>query len=376
MKISNNLKTFLNTNIYPKTALCKLIEAGHDLGQDEWLHALVLLGLRLNQDALIFQPYPPGIAAIKDPDEYMELRGTGTVEKRLRTADGATISIWERKAEPHKPHFIIYHGQMGHWGDAGSPDYDRRAYLKILSEIEKTGSGFTAVHLRGYGNSIGKPKELYNSSAKAFSRDIDAVIKHVKEDLKIPSGQIINCGVSLGASLAAETADKMTAIGCPPNQLVICNPFTNMARAASEFANKHINDQKHQTKHIISISPQAIATKLKHPFQTDVHIANLSPTTGVYIFNSGADDFLDPLHGQELAEIAKAKGLKVQHRIEPGLNHNTIPAKEVVEDVMKLYEESQKQPDNSLLGRLLVTRKNIFRTFYPDRVNKSSSAER
>lgn len=285
--------------------------------------------LKLTQERHLFQPDMQGAEPIRHPRTYGHLGRFAVAEQMLTTADKTQIQVWEREALPGKPHYIVFHGNNGHWGDTGPypPEKEliplnRKIRMDLLHDIAETGAGFTAVSLRGYGKSGGKPSEA------GFAQDIEAVIDHVTRFKNIPHNRILVAGESMGATVAAMTAEMMTKQGKPPAMLGLMNPFESMARQAQEHTAK---------KFSVNFSAEQLDKILRHPLNTKQHLRALAPVTRVFIGTSGADRTIDPANSVHLREAAHRRGFQVKHEVFEGCEHCTWPTEKFVEGIEKFF---------------------------------------
>lgn len=293
------------------------------------------------QEGLIFIPEVTGMKPIMPPEEYPELKALGVRESFVTASDGAKIALWEKQGVPGKPHFLLFHGNTGDWVDSGPkshrkfPNYDRHATLQFMEKIGQTGAGFTAVHMRGYGRSrtsLDPADEKFKPGEEAFSRDLDAVITHMTRVRRIPHDQVVVAGMSMGTAVATMAAEQMTQRSQPPALLTLCNPFTRMDDLASDVV---------RMKYHVKVLRDEVAEYLRHPFNTEERVKNLSPATAIYIFTSGADSKIDPKYSAQLADSARKSGHKVFHQEVPGIEHYEVPPGIVIPTMMKNYDESR-----------------------------------
>ncbi len=250
--------------------------------------------LRLFQDGFIFKPIHNYVIKMKSPS-YHELYNTD--EKYITTADNVNIQIWHHKPrEKNLPTFVCFHGNTGNWIDVGEPkpdeDYDRHYRLELLQSISEQKAGLIAVSMRGYGNS-----QRTKPSEKGFEKDLDAVIKYIKEQ-DIPKDELIILGESLGAAMAYRLAAKLTQEEHnPPAMLVVIASFSNMTKRVM---------QDHP-----DLDEKAVEKALKHKFDNLANTALLSNETHLMLFHGKNDAATFNYHSHLLEEEAQKCELNV-----------------------------------------------------------------
>ena len=269
------------------------------------------------QQEMLFRPCESGLEKLKSPSEYPELKRFGFTALRLTAEDGVQITVWERKGDLNRPHFLLFHGNRAHWGDTGGNDRqrDRRARLKFIEELASTGAGVTAVTLRGFGGSSAVPNE------RGFLGDLRAVTAHVLAR-GFDHGRLVVAGESLGTWAATQTAVYLTQSGLAPAILSPQNPFTR----AADVGERVISHYSIVRSLNIGMSASALDRHvLKHHFYTAQLFQELSTETVVHIATSGKDDLVPPSHSEKLAEIARKRNLRVIHDVYPEALHHNIP---------------------------------------------------
>lgn len=293
--------------------------------------ALLAACLSYSEQDLLFRPNEPGLENLKSPSEYPELRPFGFSELQLAAADGVELTVWERKGRPDQPHFLLFHGNRAHWGDTGrgGPQRDRHARLKFIEELAAADAGVTAVTLRGFGKSRGKPCE------QGFVIDIGAVTEHLLAS-GIDSARLVIAGESLGTWAAVEAAVVMTRQNHPPALVSLQNPFTCMAEVGERYVSKFplLRSLK------IRLSASALDRHvLRNHFYTADLLRELSAPTALHIATSGMDDWVHPSHSGKLAEIAQTLGLAVIRDVYPDALHHNIPPVEFARRLLSLGVE-------------------------------------
>lgn len=126
-------------------------------------------------------------------------------EVALRTDDGVRLSAW---AVPGGSPWIIYcHGNGGNMHDR----------LHTLQALHGLGASVLMFDYRGYGRSEGEPSE------EGLYRDAEAALRWLTETRRVPAGDIVMWGESLGGGVATWLADRH-----PPRALVLQSTFTSL----------------------------------------------------------------------------------------------------------------------------------------------------
>jgi glycerophosphoryl diester phosphodiesterase len=284
--------------------------------------------LSYGEHNLLFRPSELGLENLKSPSDYPELKPFGFSESQLAAPDGVQFTVWERKGSAEQPHFLLFHGNRAHWGDTGpgGPQRDRRARLKFLEEVASGGAGVTAVTLRGFGKSRGKPCE------QGFALDIGAVAECVSASA-IDSRKLVIAGESLGTWAAMQASVVMTRHNHPPVLVSLQNPFTCMAEVGERYVSQFPVFRSLR----IGLSASALDRHvLRNHFYTAKLFHELSTSTVVHIATSGMDDWVHPSHSAKLAEIARNLGLGVIHDVYQDCLHHNIPPIEFARRLMEL----------------------------------------
>jgi glycerophosphoryl diester phosphodiesterase len=284
--------------------------------------------LSYREQNLLFRPSERGLENLKCPSEYPELEPFGFSESQLAAGDGVQFMVWQRRSSCDQPHFLLFHGNRAHWGDTGpgGPQRDRRARLKFIEELASAGAGVTAVTLRGFGKSGGKPGE------EGFLLDIFSVVEHVLAS-GVDHRRLVIAGESLGTWAAMQTAVVMTRQSRPPALLSLQNPFTCMADVGEQFVSHFPIVRSFNIRLSASSLDRHV---LKNHFDTANLLGGLSSQTALHIATSGKDDLVHPSHSGRLAEIAVTLGLQVIRDFYSDSLHHNIPPVAFARRVMSL----------------------------------------
>ncbi len=130
----------------------------------------------------------------------------------FEAADGVELTAWYVPSEANRGVVLFSHG------NGGNISYNL-PYVEILHRV---GLSTFIYDYRGYGRSQGKPSEegTYNDVAGAW--------RYLTENRKIPAGQILLYGQSLGGPIAAKLAGEKT-----PAALVLDSTFTSFVDIAA-----------------------------------------------------------------------------------------------------------------------------------------------
>jgi len=300
----------------------------------KWIQkAIIRLGYV--QDRLIFIPNPEGLRPIKSPDEY----GLTAISEQITTEDDIELCVWNKEAsDKAKPVLVMFHGNTGSWGDVGelAPNHpeknvDREYRINLLREVEQTGVGYVAVHLRGYGASPdGTPSEA------GFVKDVKAVIDYM-DGKGIASDQLILVGESLGSAMATDMAQKMTKSEKPPSLLSTIGSFSSMAVKGAELLTK--------------LTPEEVSPILKHKFDVIGTLSELSREDTVLNFIHADNDLTtDKSHSQALAEKGRELGFDVIHEEIAG-GHKTWDPAEAFRIIIGTYIKHRIAQAETAQGR-------------------------
>ena len=132
----------------------------------------------------------------------------------FKSSDGLRLSGWYVPAGSSEFTVLFCHGNGG----------NIMHRLDSINIFNNLGLNCFIFDYRGYGNSEGKPSE------EGTYLDAEAAYKWLREEKKIPPGNIIIFGRSLGGSIAAHLAGKVKAAA-----LVVESTFTSYADIGRKF---------------------------------------------------------------------------------------------------------------------------------------------
>jgi len=133
-------------------------------------------------------------------------RGMAYEEISFEAADGVQLSAWYVPAEAGRGVVLFSHG------NGGNISYN----LPFVEILHRVGLSIFIYDYRGYGRSKGKPSEEGTYS------DIAGAWRYLTESRKVPAGQILLYGQSLGGPIAAKLAREKS-----PVALVLDSTFTS-----------------------------------------------------------------------------------------------------------------------------------------------------
>ena len=132
----------------------------------------------------------------------------------FKSSDSLRLSGWYVPAEGSEFTVLFCHGNGG----------NIMHRLDSINIFNNLGLNCFIFDYRGYGNSQGKPSE------EGIYLDAEAAYKWLTEEKKIPPGNIIIFGRSLGGSIAAHLAGKVKAAA-----LIVESTFTSYADIGRKF---------------------------------------------------------------------------------------------------------------------------------------------
>ena len=241
---------------------------------------IVLIGLYVSVMAAAY--------AFQDKLVYFTDSTPATVPKGLSidvvevmTSDDESLVAWHLQAEPNCPTMLMFHGNAGHLSQA----------VYQYRRIENAGVGMLALSWRGYAGSTGTPSEagLYEDAASAYV--------YLKNELGLPSDDIVVHGFSLGTGPAVKLATEVEA-----RALVLEAPYFSALRLAKETA---------------PILPVSLI--FKHSYRSDLRIGDVQ--IPILIAHGDSDSVIPAKHSADLAALAPERISRVVFK---GSDHNTL----------------------------------------------------
>ncbi len=263
------------------------------------------------QDYIIFKPTPSDVPKIKHPLEY-NLPETNEIS--LETADGERIILWVKQPDKKDGYmFVFFHGNTGHLGYVGTPTkddiFEPEYRLNLLKEISKTGNGFVAVSLRGYGASSGKPSE------QGFEEDAKAIAKFLAKE---NYDKLIIISESLGNNTALKLNEYLNYKNV--NKVALIASFTNLFDKTNDLYPE--------------FSKFDLSKILRHKFDNKKIISDTNFSGEILLFHPVNDETTPFYHSEELYNIAKSKGLDAKLIPLENCGHITWNAKEIIEKIL------------------------------------------
>jgi uncharacterized protein len=151
--------------------------------------------------------YFPDAQIIATPGD----RGMAYEEISFDAADGVQLSAWYVPSQENRGVVLFSHG------NGGNISYN----LPFVEILHRVGLSTFIYDYRGYGQSEGKPSEDGTYS------DIAGAWRYLTETRKVPAGQILLYGQSLGGPIAAKLAAEKT-----PAMLILDSTFTSFVDIA------------------------------------------------------------------------------------------------------------------------------------------------
>ena len=174
------------------------------------LYILLCLYLFLAQENLVFFPNIPSRELTASPaDINLEYEPVS-----IKTDDQVTIHGWFVPASEEKGTLLFFHGNAGNISH-------RLDSLRIFHDL---GLSVFIIDYRGYGQSQGTISE------KGTYLDAEAAWNYLVETRKISSKKIIVFGRSLGAAIAAYSAERHA-----PGALILESAFTSVPDMAARL---------------------------------------------------------------------------------------------------------------------------------------------
>ncbi len=298
--------------------------------------SLLLQGLRLMQDSMIFVPHPKGDPFFTPTLFVPSLIGMGLGELKpitLKTNDKLELLSLHKPAEAGKPTVLYLHGNTGHLGDAASSKDEKGKFLQIPNDpirhyrleavrnLINAGFGVCALEYRGYGGNPGKPSE------QGLLLDAMTAMRYL-DSKGIPSNNIILYGDSLGAAVAIQLAKSQQQIHLPVALVVAVAPFASIAlRARDDYP---------------SLSEAGLKKHLRHSFDSLRHIKDLGGTP--ILIAHGENDITTPIHHSEkLLAAAKEASVSAQLVRFPQRGHVDIPTQEILPHLMQILASHKQE---------------------------------
>jgi len=138
-------------------------------------------------------------------------KGYAYEEISFEAADGVRLSAWYVPSQANRGVVLFSHG------NGGNISYN----LPFVEILHRAGLSTFIYDYRGYGRSQGKPTEEGTYS------DIAGAWQYLTENRKVPAGQIILYGQSLGGPIAAKLAAEKS-----PAALILDSTFTSFVDIA------------------------------------------------------------------------------------------------------------------------------------------------
>ncbi|HSS64832.1 MAG TPA: alpha/beta fold hydrolase [Gammaproteobacteria bacterium] len=131
----------------------------------------------------------------------------------LQSADGVRIHGWFIPHAQPRGTLLFFHGNAGNIGDR----------LESIGIFHRLGLNILIIDYHGYGRSEGSPGEEESYS------DAEAAWRHLVETRRIPPGEIVVFGRSMGGGVAAWLAARVA-----PAALILESTFTSVPEMAAK----------------------------------------------------------------------------------------------------------------------------------------------
>ena len=204
--------------------------------------------------------YFPGPSLVTTPKRV----GLAYEDVWLTAADGVRIHGWFVPRPKARGTLLFFHGNAGNIADR----------LDSLSIFHGLGLNSLIIDYHGYGNSGGAPGE------DETYLDAEAAWSYLLEERRIPAGEIVIFGRSLGGGVAAWLAARVKPAG-----LIIESTFTSVADLAAQ---------------LYPLFPVRWLARIRYDNKTA--LANVA--CPVLVVHSRDDEVMPPAHGRALFEAA------------------------------------------------------------------------
>lgn len=222
---------------------------------------------------------------------------------KIATEDGETLEGWFVPAREARATLLYFHGNGGNISHR----------VELIEMFHRLGLNVLIVDYRGYGDSTGKPSET------GTARDAEAAWRHLAETRRVPAGEIVLYGESLGGAVAARLAQDHT-----PRALVLYAAFTSIPDMA---------------RHYYPYLPTALLARYRY----DTRAALAALRCPLLILHSREDEIVPYRHGEELLAAApepkKLVDLHGSHNDAPFVSREKFV--QAVEEFLRTTEEKR-----------------------------------
>jgi fermentation-respiration switch protein FrsA (DUF1100 family) len=223
-------------------------------------YVLILAVLYFSQGTLLYAPNLPTRELIATPEEL----GLPYEPVNLRTEDGKSLHAWFVPARNARAVMLFFHGNAGNISHR----------LHAIELFHRLNVSILIFDYRGYGKSSGTPSE------QGTYRDARAALAHLTDERRVPMGQIVYYGNSLGTAVASHLA-----VSHPPAALILDSGFTSVPDMAAS---------------ILPLFPARWMSRYSYN-----NAENLSKVDcPVLIVHSPDDEIIPFAHGQKLHALA------------------------------------------------------------------------
>ena len=238
------------------------------------MYGALCLYLYFMQAKLLYYPDIPSRDLTASPKDI----GLEYESVSITTSDGVTIHGWFVPAQQGRGTILFFHGNAGNISH-------RLDSLKIFHDL---GLSTLIIDYRGYGRSPGSISE------QGTYRDAEAAWNHLTRTRRIPAGEIVVFGRSLGAAVGAHIAARQK-----PAALILESAFTSVPDMAAR---------------LYPVFPVRMLSR----YQYNTVKSLLSVTSPVLIIHSPDDEIIPYDNGQILYNSAR----EPKHFLEIRGGHN------------------------------------------------------
>ena len=225
------------------------------------VYGVLLLILYFSQSRLFYYPNLPSRVIMATPDQI----GLSFETLAFTTDDDITLHGWFLPVEKPRATLLFFHGNAGNISHR----------LDSLEIFHRLGLAVLIFDYRGFGQSEGWPTEPGNY------RDAEAAWRFLTEQMKLPPGEILLFGRSLGAAIAAHLASRH-----PIKGLILESAFTSVPDMAAD---------------LYPLFPVRSLSR----FQFDTRAYLESVTCPVLVVHSPDDEIIPFKHGRQLFQAAR-----------------------------------------------------------------------
>lgn len=150
---------------------------------------IIIIGFNMIKSCLLYHPIK---SRLETPKDLLQQIGGVTFQNINIDHKGDHLNGWLFSQNKDAPTILLSHGNAG--------NISHRGYL--IQMLCQMGANVCLYDYSGYGQSTGNPNE------KQFYKDGEIMLKHLINNLHIPTDHIVLMGESIGCGVAAYLAQK------------------------------------------------------------------------------------------------------------------------------------------------------------------------